>query len=273
MKKILSTVLCLVMILSLGVTAFAETNEFVLTYSNEASYEISIPESGNIDVTNGKGTITIGVTETNLADGTVVSVTATSANYTDDSWYLVNTKDSSDKMAYTVGTTDGGSDVASGDEVLSADSATSTTLYVTLSDTSKIGTFTDTITFTSEIEAAMATVTVTHDAYDTEYWWTDCHATLPDSSYVSLNSAGIYELPIGTVITCGGGHSYYNHKDASLSVYLNGEVVERTSGDGDGRYCSYEYTLNDNITLDPKTDDSRFSYDGSIYGAIHITEE
>lgn len=151
MKKILSGILCLTMMLSMGVTAFADSSDFVLTYSNEASYEITIPAAGTVDKATGKGTIEIDISDANLADGTAVSVTATSSNYADGSWYLVNTKDSTDKIAYTIGTTEGGSDVASGGIVVASDSATSATFYVTVSDTSKVGTFTDTITFTSEI--------------------------------------------------------------------------------------------------------------------------
>jgi len=255
MKKILSTVLCLVMILSLGVTAFAETNEFVLTYSNEASYEISIPESGNIDVTNGKGTITIGVTETNLADGTVVSVTATSANYTDDSWYLVNTKDSSDKMAYTVGTTDGGSDVASGDEVLSADSATSTTLYVTLSDTSKIGTFTDTITFTSEIEAAMVTVIV--NEIDTSY------AELYVKGDDNMLYGGTYQFPVGTILVCW--ISDWSDDSDYDGIVINGSWI---MGAGHNSSITYDYNLTKNVTIDVGADVL-----GYEEGRIEITEQ
>ena len=154
MKKMLSSILCLIMMVSMSISAFAESNDFVLTYSNEASYEITIPASGTVNKATGKGIIEIDISDTNLANGTAVSVTATSANYANGSWYLVNTKDSSDKIAYTIGTTNGGSDVTSGDEVLTADVPTSATLYVTVSDTSKVGTFTDTISFTSEIVEA-----------------------------------------------------------------------------------------------------------------------
>lgn len=192
MKKILSSVLCLAMLLSLGVTAFAETNDFVLTYANEASYEITIPASGDVDSSTGKGTITITVDNANLAENTAVSVTATSANYADGYWYLVNTRDATDKIAYTIGTTDGGSNIASGSSVLSADSDTSTTLYVTVSDTSKVGTFTDTITFTSEIVETVNLITFTisgtsYQAIDGMAWdeWIDSQYNT-DGYYISL---------------------------------------------------------------------------------------
>ena len=87
MKKIISSILSLAMILSMSTVAFAETNEFVLTYSNEASYEIMIPDSCDINVSTGKGAIEVMIVNANLEDNTMVSITATSSNYTDGSWY------------------------------------------------------------------------------------------------------------------------------------------------------------------------------------------
>ena len=160
-KKILSCVLCLSLMFSMAVQAFAaETNTYELVFRNEASYEIVIPASNDIDISTGKATIDIAVTDANLAEGTMVAITASSSNYANDSWNLVNIKDNADKIAYTIGTTDGGDDIINGSSVLSANSTTDTTLYVTVSDISKVGTFSDTITFTSEIVDDMISFSV-----------------------------------------------------------------------------------------------------------------
>ena len=118
---------------------------------------------------------------------------------------------------------------------------------------------------------AMCTVTVTHDAYDAQYFLTSCSATLPDGSYVSLDSAGTYELPIGTVITCRGLIYYSQSSIATMKVYLNEEEVAKAYGENN-KQCSYEYTLSKNITIDPRTDKA-FTYDDpNKFGAIYITE-
>ena len=155
-KKILSFVLAIAMMFSLSITSFAaETNTHELIYKNDASYEISIPDTSNIDVSTGKGEIDVSVTNAKLEDFTEIVISVSSSNYANDSWNLVNTKNSKDKITYTIGTTEGANDIASGDRVVTASEVTDATLYVTVSDTSKVGTFTDTITFTSEIVESM----------------------------------------------------------------------------------------------------------------------
>lgn len=118
-----------------------------------------------------------------------------------------------------------------------------------------------------------AIVTVTHDAYDTRYFWTSC-STVADGQTIWLGE-GTYELPIGTVITCEGGVSFSQSRSASMKIYLNGQVVAETYpgntyGDGSINRCSYEYTLNGNITIDPHPEDN---YSDSTTGYIDIIEE
>lgn len=224
MKKIISSVLCLVMMLSMGTVAFADSSDFVLTYSNEASYEITIPASGTVDKTTGKGTIVVNVGDANLEDGTAVSVTATSANYSNGSWYLVNTKDATDKIAYSIGTTDGGSDVVSGSEVLSADSATSATFYVTVSDTSKVGTFSDTITFTSEIVTAFVEFTISGVPYQAEkgMTWADWVNSSYNTNGFKLSTSG-YD---GENILLGNDSCIvYGNETWSIWLYGDDKVV------------------------------------------------
>ena len=235
MKKIISSILCLIMMVSMSISAFAESNDFVLTYSNEASYEITIPASGTVNKATGKGIIEIDISDANLANGTAVSVTATSANYANGSWYLVNTKDSSDKIAYTIGTTDGANDVASGSEVLSADSATSAAFYITISDTSRVGTFTDTITFTSEIIDAAKLISFTIDFLEGYTFQAEEGMTWGE----------FIESDYNVYITRGDGSSqktfylsysylsdvsvmFHDDYDLSLYVTLNGDIQTAT---------------------------------------------
>lgn len=118
---------------------------------------------------------------------------------------------------------------------------------------------------------AVCTVTVTHDAYDAQYFWTSCSAVV-DGQTIWLGE-GTYELPIGTVITCEGGVSFSQSSSASMKIYLNEQVVAKTSYSGEINYCSYDYTLSKNITIDPRTDKT-FTYDNpNKFGAIYITEQ
>ena len=165
MKKILSSVLCLAMLASMSTTAFAAvwepqepetttTNTHELIYQNDASYEISIPATSNIDVATGRGAIEVAVTNAKLEDGTMVAITASSTNYNNGTWNLVNSKNDKDTIAYSIGTTSGANDIATSE-------ASDAILYVTVSDTDRVGTFTDTITFTSEIVEAVSFIDFT----------------------------------------------------------------------------------------------------------------
>ena len=151
MKKILSGILCLAMVLSMAVPSFAADNDMTIRYSNQESYEISIPASMDLDASSGEGMFTIEVDETEMSEDSYVSVTATSKNY-DGGWFLVNVNDKNDKIEYFIGTTDNGSDVSANNEIMAADGNTSIDFYIRLSDTSKFGTYEDTITFSSEVK-------------------------------------------------------------------------------------------------------------------------
>ena len=150
MKKIFSSILCLAMILSTNIVAFAETNDFVLTYTNEANYEIRIPESGSVDKASGKGHIIFDIVDANLAQNQVIEVSISSKNY-DNGWFLVNTKDTSDKIPYSINIIENGESVSNGEVVLRSSEEANGMLFINVADITKVGTFSDTITFTSEI--------------------------------------------------------------------------------------------------------------------------
>ena len=225
MKKKASIVLAGIMLMSLAVPTFAaETNTHELIYQNDASYEISIPASSNIDIVTGKGTIDIGVLDTNLEKDTLVSVIISSDNYSDGNWNLVNTKDSSDKIVYTIGTSDGLSDVSNGDEVVATAATGNNTLYVNVSDTSKVGTFTDVITFTSEIRIDWLTFTIDGEVYHSEKnmtwgewvdseWNVDSKFAYPDFAYHNT----LYRLK-----TSDSGYAVY---DYTAGMLLEDELI------------------------------------------------
>lgn len=80
----------------------------------------------------------------------------------------------------------------------------------------------------------------------------------PDGGTGYLSTAGEYELPIGTIITCS---LRWNGKDrANLIVYFNHSVIDSSESD-----AYYQYTLNQNIAIMPVN----YYYNG---GYIHISE-
>lgn len=83
MKKMLSTILAIVMVLSLSTTAFAYDEstysgdgQTELTASAYSTYTVTIPAS--INLTNSQGDISI--TDANIADGYEIEIVATNLN-------------------------------------------------------------------------------------------------------------------------------------------------------------------------------------------------
>lgn len=80
----------------------------------------------------------------------------------------------------------------------------------------------------------------------------------PDGGTDYLSTAGEYELPIGTIITCS---LLWNGKDrANLIVYFNNSVINSSESN-----AYYQYTLNQNIAIMPVNN----YYNG---GYIYISE-
>jgi len=154
-RKVLSFIMAFSMLCTSGVFVnAAESNSTLLTYTNEASYEISIPAEVAINVSTGIGEIEIAVTNTNLAYTErvfqSVDVSVSSSNYLDDTWNLVNIENSNDKITYTLKTEDG-QEVFNNGVVLSAVEASSGIVYANLTSESKVGSYTDSLTFISKI--------------------------------------------------------------------------------------------------------------------------
>ena len=151
MKKFFALVLCLSAIFCSAIPAMAKTNELVLTYSNEASYEIEIPTSLTINK-DGTGDFQISVNNVKLGAMDAVYVSADgSYDPMYETWYLTNVANENDKIQYNMYLNE--NKLVGGIAAIVTQTDVTETVTVQLSDTSKIGTFTDTITFTSYIEA------------------------------------------------------------------------------------------------------------------------
>jgi len=160
MKKIVCSFLCLVMLFSFALSATAaQVNSTLLTYDNQASYEISIPASIDIDSSTKIGILEINVTALNLAPETMVSIYVSSPNY-NDGWQLTSIKDDTDKLEYQIGTFENGSDIVNGGAAVTTSDIGSNKLYLSLVDDPRVGNFTDTLTFTSVITDSIIEFTI-----------------------------------------------------------------------------------------------------------------
>ena len=237
-KKFLSGIMVCVLAFGFTVPSFAaERNTHELIYQNDASYEISIPATSNIDIATGRGEIDLSITNTKLEDWTVVAITASSANYADGSWNLVNTKNNKDTISYSIGTTVGANDIASGDRVVTASDVTDATLYVTVENADKVGTFSDIITFTSEITVDLIEFSLCIDEHsETRYFFAANGMNWEDwivSEYNSFDKEK-YRLGVNNVgdveIIYIPGNNYFlgNVQDNYLIPVESTDIIEAT---------------------------------------------
>ena len=161
MKKTISAVLAVIMILALGITAFAENgisenSTIVVTYTTDESYVVTIPSDLSFSTNNLVQTGSVVATNVLLKSGDVLNVTMNSAN----DFYLVCSGDS--KIAYAVKISDEA--VANDAAVLSVNAGnTSGEAVLTFETTAdniaaatKAGDHVDTITFTCSVSQASA---------------------------------------------------------------------------------------------------------------------
>lgn len=105
----------------------------------------------------------------------------------------------------------------------------------------------------------MAKVTLIADTFENDHAGAYISYVNSDGDYVSIYTAGEYEIPIGTII-------YFDLKSFSidrldLAIHLNGEQILLHF-----KEVHYEYTLTGNIVIKPVN----HYYNG---GEIYITEE
>lgn len=168
MKKILSLMLVLVMLLSLSMTAFAEQQitgdsgsvEITYTYTNPASYVLTIPDTINLTTEKSElGTVSLEITE--LAEHRQVDVYVSSPNYDEDvypyRWHLLDENaENNNRVSYSLMYNSNWSVFPDMPILSGTEAATySTGLYGNVEEApAYAGTYKDTLTFTVNILTA-----------------------------------------------------------------------------------------------------------------------
>ena len=236
MKKILSCVLCLAMIASMGVTSFAAeidtdggSQETVVTYGMAEGFTVTIPTNFTIDDSK-KATANVSASDVMIAHGATLEVTISGNDYV-DSWELIDTAEVTNQLTYTIGSTDGGSDIVNGSVVLSVasgeayNSTVTETMYFTVVDElSKAGEYTDTLTFTVSVGAEKIAFTIDGVAYTAEAGWT--WGDWVNSEY---NTLGL--VLRGDNVMDSKKEQYYEIED--VTIYATHLIVS------DGEYFGY----------------------------------
>ena len=165
-KKILSLALVAIMMFSLATTSFAAnistdggSQQTVVTYGMDEGFTVTIPANFTIDSTK-KATADVSASNVMIAHGKVLEVTVSGDDYdVTGSWELIDEAEASNKLTYTIGTTEGGSDIVNNSVVLSVgageaygSTVTETMHFTVIDELSKAGAYTDTLTFTVSID-------------------------------------------------------------------------------------------------------------------------
>lgn len=164
MKKKLSIVLALALACSMAVPAFATdittdggAGETVVTYGTSQGFVVTIPADFEID-DSAKATADVSAENVLLPYGKTLNVRISGDDY-DDKWELIDVAEDTNRLEYTIGTTDGGDDIVNNSVVLAVasgdyhDSVKTETMHFTVVDTiTKAGTYSDTLTFTVSVD-------------------------------------------------------------------------------------------------------------------------
>lgn len=186
MKKMLTLALAVVMMLSCSVTAMAATategaNTVPVTYTENTSYTVTIPETITIDKNASEQTVS--AKDVMIPTGTALKITVSSENYANNNWYVANKAAAAEKLTYTI--KNGGTALKSGDTVLSVEAGNTAGASVPLTmqltgNVTKAGTYTDTLTFTVSVEGSTAFVPTA----------TNCEVKGADEMVISTNKDG-----------------------------------------------------------------------------------
>lgn len=210
MKKILSCVLCLAMMLSMGTVTFASeistdggSQNTVVTYGMSEGFTVTIPTNFTIDESK-KATADVSASNVVIAHGSTLKVAVSGNDYV-DSWELVDEEEATNTLTYTIGTTEGGNDIVNNSVVLSVgageayNDTVEETMYFTVTDTlSKAGTYKDTLTFTVSVEDAVELISfnvggITYQAEKDMTWgeWIESEYNVGDWK---INGSGNIEI-------------------------------------------------------------------------------
>ena len=158
MKKLFSLILCIALVFSLNVCAFAEGDTTTVSLTVDPSlesYTLTIPATATIDPSTKKGNINVSVSNITYVWSTKVKVSVASENFDSTGSNLVNNADTAKKIHYTLKDTDSTPVNSTNTYVLGgATSAASLTGGLSLEVDGTYpaaGTYTDTLTFTVEM--------------------------------------------------------------------------------------------------------------------------
>ena len=169
-KKILSSLLCLCMLLGTSVPAFASgtqiTNEnegeTIISYGMDQGFVVIIPADFTIDSSR-KATADVIAMNVMIPDGTTLKVFVSGDDY-NGRWELIDESENINVLGYTIGTREGKSDIVNNSVVLSVgagkayNSTVTKTMYFEVIDTlTKAGNYSDTLTFTLEVDDGIYT--------------------------------------------------------------------------------------------------------------------
>jgi len=165
MKKVISLVLALVMVMSMTtmvaladdpqVTTSGGTTNTTATYTKASGFTVTIPAATTIDATSKTATISVAASGVIIDSGKKLSVTMHAASFSSGKFYVdLSTND--DAVEYTIknGETAVTTDNAEILAVAAGTASGSTTLNLALAtgaDSKKSGAHTDTITFTCSV--------------------------------------------------------------------------------------------------------------------------
>lgn len=269
MKKILSCVLCLTMMLSMGTTAFASnistdggSQDVTVTYGMTEGFTVTIPTDFTINDT-AKATAKVSASNVVIAHGSTLKVAVSGDDYV-DSWELVDEAEADNTLTYTIGTTEGGNEITNGSIVLDVESGeaygstvTETMYFTVVDELAKAGTYTDTLTFTVSVEdAGVEMAILTLQILDTSV----SGVYINGEEYTESTTI---EVPVGTVVECMTSVESSNDRN---NAYLSINGVKSYHSEGDGFYPEYVVVGNATIISGAK-------YGSDKYGYIEITEQ
>lgn len=161
-KRILSSILCLVMLFSLCIPVSAASlsdtgnKDVTVTYGTSENFIVTVPANFEIDET-AKAVAEISASDVMIASGSTLEVYISGDDY-DGSWKLIDSAENNNTLTYVIGSSEGASDIINGSTVLTVeageayDSTVSEKMYFEVIDTlSKSGIYTDTLTFIVEV--------------------------------------------------------------------------------------------------------------------------
>ena len=272
-KKILSSALCLFMLLSTSISVFASgtqiTNinkgETIISYGMDQGFVVIIPADFEIDSSN-KAEAEVIAMNVMIADGTSLKVYVSGDDY-NGRWELVDEAESANTLGYIIGSEEDGNDILNNGVVLSVnageayDSTVIEKMYFKVVDTiTKAGNYNDTLTFTLEIDDGIYSPAELERRYEFSYY--SSLQTAVDNGTKDANKedavAGVYIDEFGTrnvVLMRDETLTETLSIDKYLVLNLGGHTLSKMDGT--------VIEVNSNAIIDGKVSGSKVLIEGS----------